>query len=266
MAFRPARGQNEVVTFPIDLHIGDLAIPLHIVFDILAFGLGFAYYRYLRQRQGDAISAGVRMWIMIGAIFGALIGSRVVGVLEHADMLRNSPGLSVYFASKTIVGGLVGGLVGVELIKKLLGESRSSGDLFAYPLILAMIVGRVGCFLTGASDRTVGVASDLPWAFDQGSGYPQHPTALYEMVFLALLWVSLAMIQQTRIRRESPSRPGALFRQFMVAYLSFRLLVELLKPRQPLVLGLSAIQATCVLALLYYGWLWFRLRRTDASP
>ncbi len=95
---------------------------------------------------------------------------------------------------------------------------------------------------------------------------PQHPTALYEMVFLALLWVSLAVIHQTRIRRQSPPRAGALFRQFMVAYLSFRLLVELLKPRQPLVLGLSAIQATCVLALLYYGWLWFRLRRTDAAP
>ena len=253
------------MTFPIDFHIGAIRIPSHIVFDVLAFGLGFAYYRYLRQRQGDAISARVRMWIMIGAIFGALIGSRVVGVLEHLDMLRNSPGLAVYFASKTIVGGLVGGLLGVELVKKLLGESRSSGDLFAFPLILAMIVGRVGCFLTGAADRTVGVASELPWAFDQGNGYPQHPTALYEMVFLALLWLCLVLIHETRIRRQSPPPAGAFFRQFMVAYLSFRLLVDFLKPRQPIVLGLSAIQATCVFALLYYGWLWFGLRRIDAA-
>ena len=70
--------------------------------------------------------------------------------------------------NKTIVGGFVGGLIGVELVKKRIGITTSSGDLMVYPLILAMIIGRTGCFLGGLEDGTFGIATTLPWGIDFG--------------------------------------------------------------------------------------------------
>ncbi len=48
-----------------------------------------------------------------------------------------------FFASKTIVGGLLGGILGVEIAKKLVGIKHSSGDLFCFPIILGIMIGRI---------------------------------------------------------------------------------------------------------------------------
>ena len=47
--------------------------------------------------------------------------------------------------------------------------------------------------------------------------------------------------------------PGDAFKLFMVAYMSFRLLCDFLKPYPHLFLGLGGIQWACVLILLYYS-------------
>ena len=47
--------------------------------------------------------------------------------------------------------------------------------------------------------------------------------------------------------------PGDTFKLFMISYLSFRLLVDFLKPYPRLFLGLGGIQWACVLVLLYYS-------------
>jgi prolipoprotein diacylglyceryltransferase len=48
-------------------------------------------------------------------------------------------------------------------------------------------------------------------------------------------------------------QPGDAFKLFMVAYMSFRLLCDFLKPYPRIFLGLGGIQWACVLILLYYS-------------
>jgi len=57
---------------------------------------------------------------------------------------------------------------------------------------------------------------------------------------------------------SAPSRnqgwqPGDAFKLFMVAYMSFRLLCDFIKPYPRIFLGLGGIQWACVLILLYYS-------------
>ena len=75
----------------------------------------------------------------------------------------------------------------MEFAKKLLVVRVSSGDLMVYPLLLALVIGRIGCFLEGLDDGTFGVAYSLPWAIDFGDGIRRHPTQLYELLFALLL-------------------------------------------------------------------------------
>jgi phosphatidylglycerol---prolipoprotein diacylglyceryl transferase len=152
------------------------------------------------------------------------------------------------FGGKTIVGGLLGGLAGVEIAKKIAGVTRSTGDRFVLPLLVAMSIGRIGCFLTGPLDRTAGVPSSVPWAIAIGDGVRRHPVALYEIAFLLLLTPVLLWI-----RRHSAVE-GDSFRAFMIAYLAFRLFEDFLKPDPPRIYGgMSAIEWACIAGLSYYA-------------
>jgi phosphatidylglycerol---prolipoprotein diacylglyceryl transferase len=161
---------------------------------------------------------------------------------------------------KTIVGALAFGLLSVELMKRYIGLRASTGDLYAIPLALGIAIGRVGCFLTGLADNTYGTPTLLPWAVDFGDSIPRHPTQLYEIAFLLLLipmlWAVLArtgMGSKATGSRGLGTQPGDAFKLLMVAYMTFRLLADFIKPYPRLFLGLGAIQWTCVLILLYYS-------------
>lgn len=149
--------------------------------------------------------------------------------------------------NKTIVGGMLGGLIGVEIIKKKIGVTVSSGDLMVYPLILAMIIGRTGCFLTGLGDGTYGIATHLPWGIDFGDGIRRHPTNLYEIIFWIILWITLKITE-----RKFMFTDGSKFKIFLASYLVFRLLVEFIKPDYFFNFGLSVIQLACIAGILYY--------------
>ena len=234
--------------FPVYINLFSLHLPLHAVTETLGMFIGFRYFLYLRKKQGDGIVSGNRMWAIIGAIFGALFGSRLLGALENPPGLLQTDNVLLYiYQNKTIVGGLLGGLLGVELIKKAIGERHSTGDLFVYPLILAMIIGRIGCFTMGIYEETYGLPTSLPWGMDLGDGIPRHPVSLYEIIFLLILWQVLAFISLRR-----PLVNGARFKLFMIAYLLFRFLLDFIKPGYRFAFGLGSIQLACIAGLCYY--------------
>ncbi|MCC6727034.1 MAG: prolipoprotein diacylglyceryl transferase [Saprospiraceae bacterium] len=243
------------MNFPIEITLGPLHLNLHFVFEILAFFVGYRYFLWLRQRTPDPLPTQNRMWAFVGAAGGALLGSRLLGALEDPTVFfSEANSLHYVFQSKTIVGGLLGGLAGVEAIKWAIGERQSSGDLFTYPLILGMILGRIGCFTMGVNEPTFGYPTDLPWALDLGDGIPRHPTALYEIGFLALLWMALRFVE-----KKVALANGTRFKLFMVSYLCWRLAVGFIQPGWRFGFGLTVIQAACLVGLGYYGWLFFRL-------
>jgi prolipoprotein diacylglyceryltransferase len=234
--------------FPVDLHIAGITIKSHFIFEMLAYTVGFQYFLWLRKRSQDSISSLHRAWLLLGVITGGLIGSRLIGVLEDPELLRQHSRDFIWLMNtKTILGGLLGGLAGTEITKKILGIRQSSGDLITYPLILGMMIGRVGCFLAGLEDHTFGSESSLPWAIDLGDGVRRHPLVLYEIAWLAATWVLLALLQRKRALAE-----GFRFKLFMVSYLIFRLWVEALKPAWRLPIGLSVLQLTAIGGLVYY--------------
>jgi phosphatidylglycerol---prolipoprotein diacylglyceryl transferase len=235
--------------FPVYIELGSWRIHPHLLFESIAYFVAFRLA--LRNFGQDLIQPSQRSTILIGGLIGALIGTKVLVVLQHIDLFWQQSPQSWQFwllliQGKTVVGALLGGLIGVEITKKKLGISQSTGDAFTYPLIVGMAIGRVGCFLTGLSDRTYGTATRLPWGVDFGDGIARHPTQLYEIVFLLGLLVFL------HLRSRYPLDSGDLFKFFMIAYLSFRLLIDFIKPDFHPLLGLSAIQIACILGLVYY--------------
>jgi phosphatidylglycerol---prolipoprotein diacylglyceryl transferase len=216
---------------------------LHTLFEVLAYTVGYQLYRRSRRQSGDFLPDEQRWIIIAAAAIGALLGSRSLGVLEQAPRLAITWHIFLQPGGKTIVGGLLGGWIAVELTKRVRHIHSRTGDLFAVPLCIGIAVGRIGCLLAGLDDDTYGTPTSLPWAINFGDGIPRHPTQLYEILFL----IALAYLLHRYNQRPHPE--GATFRLFLFAYLTWRLLIDFIKP-QPLIHGLNLIQWACVAALL----------------
>ena len=219
---------------------------LHPVFEALAYAGGYGVYKLERGRAGDFLSEERRWLTIAAAAAGALVGSRVLGLVEQAPRMGLRWRMLLQPGGKTIVGGLLGGWLAVEIVKLLLKIKSRTGDVFAIPLCLGIAIGRIGCFVAGLADDTYGKATTLPWCVDFGDGVRRHPTQLYEILFLLVLAGSLWWMS------KRPHRNGALFRVFMGSYLTWRLVVDFIKP-QPLVGGLNMIQWACLAGLCAVG-------------
>lgn len=237
--------------------------------ELAAFAVGGLLYWRAPGAANPQMPPLTRLGIVAGAALGAAIGSRLLYMLQYWSALSDQP-WQMWLGGKTIVGALLGGLAGVEVAKASLGWRESTGNLFVTPLLVAIVIGRVGCQLSGVSDQTYGNATSVPWGWNYGDGVPRHPTSAYEIVGLVVLaWFVL--------RRWFAYEPGDRFRAFMVGYLVLRFALEFLKPPYgPAAVGtlgadrwgpFSAIQWACLCGLAYYlpaTWRWIE-RATPAS-
>ena len=230
----------------------------HFFFEWAAIFIGAWLYRRLRrQRQAEGIFQGTTYLITMGCILGAAVGNKLVFWIEFADkipsliqgmMSGDKNSWLMLFSGQSIVGGFLGGLLGVEWAKKIVGVTRSTGDDFVLPLIVGTIIGRMGCFLAGLNDGTYGIATTLPWGIDFGDGITRHPTQIYDMLFAAL-WGGVLWFNRAKLAPQA----GLMFKLYLAGYLIWRLCVDGIKP-MPYVypLGLSGIQWVCIVALLIY--------------
>jgi len=223
---------------------------LHLFFEWLALATGVQLYRWQRRRaRQPALLQPGSFAVVVGCILGAAIGNKLVFWIEMPHLWQSAaPDWRLIASGQSIVGGLLGGLLGVEIAKKLAGVMRSTGDQFILPLVVGTVVGRIGCFLAGLHDGTYGVPTALPWGVDFGDGIARHPTQVYDMLFAlgmgALLWQGRATLARSS---------GLAFKLYLASYLAWRLLVDAIKPvPYAYAFGLSGIQLVCVLALLCY--------------
>ncbi|MBI3790495.1 MAG: prolipoprotein diacylglyceryl transferase [Gemmatimonadetes bacterium] len=127
---------------------------------------------------------------------------------------------------------------------------------------MGLVIGRLGCQLSGTWDQTYGNPTGMAWGWNYGDGVLRHPVALYELATVSLLFVLL--------RRRWPETPGARFAAFLAGYAALRFGLEFLKPPYGALAegtlpsdwyaGLTAIQWTAIAGVVWFGALW-RMRR-----
>lgn len=208
-------------------------------------------------------------YTLAGCLAGAALGSVVASVLFDQPG-RVVPRLTSHaWVGRTVVGGIAGGWLGVEIAKKAVGWRQKTGDAFALGIPLGHAIGRLGCWLAGCCH---GAPTTLPWAvrFPAGApatvlqqglrllprsaawSLPVHPTQLYDAAFDVLL---LALLWRLRDRMRTP---GSLFRVYLLAYAAFRFACEFVRGDVPMpAVGLKPVQYLLLLAVLRAGWtLW----------
>ncbi len=208
--------------------------------------IGVALYRHQRRLAGQGgLTQPGNFAVIVGLLAGAAIGNKAVFLIEQPAVwhrLLDGEGL---WPGQSIVGGLLGGLVGVEIAKTLSGQKQSTGDAMVWPLALGIAIGRVGCLLAGLHDDTFGNPSSLPWALDFGDSVLRHPTQLYD--------IAVVLALATAVHGRFARAPGLAFKAFLAGYLAWRWFIDGYKPTpHAYALGWSGIQWVCALALATY--------------
>lgn len=239
---------------PVLFTVGPVAVPSYAVLVGLGLLLAAAVRRREVARLGYAATPGHHL-VGLAALAGGIVGSKLGMALfvPPAELLRlGAAALAFDFTGKTVVGGIAGGYLGVELAKWRLGIRHSTGDAFAVALPLAQGVGRVGCFLHGCCP---GRESDLPWSVPLDGVY-RHPAQLYEAA------LDLALAAAVWAVRERPRPAGHLFKATLLGYAAIRFGLEPLRDDTGWRVGpLTAVQWACLAAGLALG---AALARPDA--
>ena len=230
---------------------------------LLAWLLGGVLFLREVRRRGWPVDQ--MLFVMVGCVVGGLVGSLLLTVLFFDWDQITAQWARFQFEGRTIVGGIAGGYIGVEVMKKLIGYPHSTGDAFAFAIPLAHGLGRLGCFLGGCC---FGTPTDLPWAVRfpaQSLPYALqmarseigpaaltslavHPTQLYELIADLLIFF---VIWRSRDLFE---KRGMLFRLYLALYASYRFFSEFVRGDTLLAFaGIKPVQVLLLAAAVYYG-------------
>lgn len=203
--------------------------------------------------------------ITLAAFVGGMIGARFSILFfrgwEAAPVTLN---LLTYFDPQigpgSIIGGLIGAYIAGFIASQAIGKQGCACDAFAPAMAIAMVIGRIGCFLSG--EDGLGKPTDLPWGVWNGS-YLAHPAALYEAAF-NLAWFGLLLA----LRNHPKMQNGNLLKFGLAGYAVFRFFIEFVHNNRILFWGLTAQQWACLALLLaiglYYAYLYSQSRQLAA--
>ncbi len=150
------------------------------IFNALGYAVGaFLYWHEAKRRK--LATDGMSRIVLIGAVAGVLLARLVERVAEGGHFITM---LDPSSGGRTILGGVIGGWIAVEIAKRKMGIRTSTGPLWAVALPAGEFFGRIGCWFNGCC---FGKVCTLPWAVHSHEAM-RHPTQFYLAASAALIF------------------------------------------------------------------------------
>ena len=211
------------------------------------------------RRVGDLSYDTVVMAALVGIPSGIVV-SRLLHVIDRWDYYSQNLGQIIGGEGLTIYGAVLGAALAVWIYSKFSDfKFAYVADLIAPGIILAQAIGRVGCTINGCC---YGTATSLPWAV--AYTHPNsiafgvsgvHPTQVYEIMFLMILFVVVLMLKG----RLKPD--GSLFLIYLGGYSLWRFGVGFIREGTPfLFFGLHQAQVIGIIVVIITVVLMIRSR------
>lgn len=141
------------------------------LFNALGYAVGAFLYWHEAKRRNLATD-GMGRIVLIGAVAGVLLARLVERISEGGQLISF---LDPSSGGRTILGGVIGGWLAVEITKRRMGIKTSTGPMWAVALPAGEFFGRIGCWFNGCC---FGRACSLPWGVHQHDAV-RHPTQFY---------------------------------------------------------------------------------------
>jgi phosphatidylglycerol:prolipoprotein diacylglycerol transferase len=251
--------------------------------DLRTFGfvvaIGVVIGAWLAARYGEehGVPRDTTYSLAMRMVLAGVIGSRITWVLSHLEDL-DSPldAIAIWKGGLQFSGGFVFAVIaGYPVYRHWNRLTRwHSLDGYAYGLSIGLGIGRIACYSVGehfgrlssfalavryeGGSVREGSIGDLP--LEKGMVF--HNTALYELIYMAALFLLLTWLLHLRSRRPGP---GTAMGIFCLWYGVSRFASDSLRVNDERVLGLTGAQFMCLGLLATGAWVLLRVRRTLAA-
>lgn len=223
-------------------------LPTYSIMVFSGIGFGILYIvlanRKLKHNSRDSIR------IVTAGLLAGIFGSKI-------PLLFENPSLETLFYAKSIVGGLIFGMIGIVITKRVLHIKLKLGNVIAPAVAIGLVFGRLGCFFSGCC---YGIETHSTWGIDFGDGLHRYPTQLFEVAFHLIAFMIL------HYYRDRVKTPGILFKLYMISYFAFRFMIEFIRVNPAVAYGLSIYQILSALALIYLVLVLMVKSRKHLSP
>jgi phosphatidylglycerol:prolipoprotein diacylglycerol transferase len=244
---------------PVAFTIGEISVRWYGVMVALAVVV-LILWMVWQIRRGADISYDSLLTVALIAIPSGIIISRLLHVidlwyyyfqdLQHLKLIIGAGGLTIW-------GAILGATLGIWVYSRFSNFRYGYFmDLITPGVLLAQVVGRVGCTINGCC---YGAATSLPWgivythpdsyglkasveALSKGMGL--HPTQPYEIIFLLIVFGVLFWLR----KRFQPE--GSLFLIYLSLYSMWRLGLGFLRDGTDFLFGLHQAQVVGIVVLL----------------
>lgn len=209
--------------------------PITIYWYGLAYVFGAiltAIVMYRTQRRwGFDITVDDLVSVVVGVVFGLIIGARLFYVVFYGDGYYWAHPLEIFATNEggmSFHGGLAGGILGGVIVCRIYKlNAWTVADLAVCGAPLALCLGRCANFVNG--ELWGKPCGDLPWGvvFGGSAGdMPRHPSQLYEAFLEGIV---LFCILQALSRKKQLPPQGAFLGTFVMGYGIVRFLVEFVR-------------------------------------
>jgi phosphatidylglycerol:prolipoprotein diacylglycerol transferase len=216
-----------------------LAAPIYLA----AYAVAAVVFWRMAKRRGMANDGIAR--VLAAGLIGGLAGANLIELLA-----TGLPG-------KTIEGGIAGGWLAVIWMKRRLGITRPTGDLFALAIPAGEAIGRIACFAGGCC---YGKAASVAWAVHDHGAW-RHPAQLYLSLAAAACFAALLSIERMRFLPEN-----GLFYLGGALFCVDRFIVEFFREGSTIALGVTPAQAACIAGFAFFVVKLSRLLRAPGLP
>ncbi len=251
--------------YPYLFKIGSLTVGSYGVTLAIAFFTAFMVINWQFRKNGCDEELAWDLHFL--AIFGGMVGSRLMHILENFREFLNDP-MSMIFTTTgfSVLGGYVLALALCTLRVRYAGQPfYKIADIYVPGMAVGYAIGRLGCIVSG--DGCYGLPCKLPWAMNFPNGlvptlsaknttlaatysrlFPGetvpadigvHPTPLYESLSTLVLLMILLFVGW-RIGS------GRRFAFFLIWFGVSRFLVEFIRLNPVVLWGLSSSQLLSV--------------------
>ena len=216
-------------------------------------------------KRGAKISYDTVFAAALVGIPSGIVISRLLHVVDLWEYYGQNLGQIFGAAGLTIYGAVLGAALGVWIYSKI-SKLRFGyfADLIAPGIILAQVIGRLGCTINGCC---YGIETSLPWGIVYAHpdslaplGIAVHPTQIYEIIYLLIIFTVLLKLKG-RIKPD-----GSLFLVYLGLYSLWRVGIGFLREGTPFLLGLHQAQVIAIIVLaITVSWLAYRTKWVKAE-
>ena len=250
---------------PVLLKLGPLEIRWYGIMYLLSFLFVYWYAKKsakegklkLTEEQID----NVMLWLTIALITGA----RLFDVIfwDSSTFVQQPLKIfAIWEGGLSFHGGLSGMIIaGYLLCKKYRIKLLQFADVFAVPLALGQVFGRIGNFING---ELYGGPTTLPWGINfaneisnAGTAVFRHPAQLYEAVYDIIIFATLWKLKDKNLPQ------GTLLAIFLIMYSIFRTLTEFIRIETATIGPLTMGQALNIPMFITGIWILARQKKSS---